>query len=65
MTSSILHIKLDENLFLKDPTVSKLGKLILSEGLILLNEIGLEDFTFKKLASRIFTYSIFIGPGWK
>ncbi len=45
MTSSILHIKLEENLFLKDPTISKLGKLILSEGLLLLNEIGLEEFT--------------------
>ncbi len=55
MTSSVLHIKLDDNLFLKDPTISKLGKLILSEGLLLLNEIGLEEFTFKKLASRVNT----------
>lgn len=55
MTGSELHIKLDDKLFLKDPTISKVGKLILSDGLVLLNEIGLEDFTFKKLATRIQT----------
>lgn len=55
MTSSVLHIKLDENLFLKDPTISKVGRSILSDGLVLLNEIGLEEFTFKKLANRIQT----------
>lgn len=55
MTDSYLHISLDENLYLKDPTTSKIGKLILSEGLILLNEIGLEEFTFKKLAQKIET----------
>ena len=55
MTSSLLHIRLDENLYLKDPTISKVGRLILSEGLLLLNEIGLEEFTFKKLAVKIQT----------
>lgn len=55
MTRSLLHIRLDENLYLKDPTISKVGKLILSEGLLLLNEIGLEEFTFKKLAVKIQT----------
>ncbi len=55
MTRSLLHIRLDENLYLKDPTISKVGRLILSEGLLLLNEIGLEEFTFKKLAIKIQT----------
>ena len=55
MTNSILHISLEDNLFIKDPTSSKVGKLILSEGLLLLNQIGLEEFTFKKLAQKIQT----------
>jgi AcrR family transcriptional regulator len=55
MTNSILHIPLENNLFIKDPTSSKIGRLILSEGLLLLNDIGLEDFTFKKLAFKIQT----------
>jgi AcrR family transcriptional regulator len=55
MTNSFLHITLESNLFLKDPTTSKVGRSILSDGLVLLNEIGLEEFTFKKLANRIQT----------
>jgi AcrR family transcriptional regulator len=53
--SSYLHISLDNKLFLKDPTVTQIGNRILSEGLVLLFEIGLEDFTFKKLAIKIET----------
>jgi AcrR family transcriptional regulator len=55
MKSSILHIPVDENLYLKDPTSSKVGKLILSDGLSLLYDVGLEEFTFKKLANKINT----------
>jgi AcrR family transcriptional regulator len=53
MQHSILHIPLQESLFVKDPTSSIVGKSILEHGLILLSEIGLEDFTFKKLAIKI------------
>jgi AcrR family transcriptional regulator len=55
MTNSLLHIAVSDNLYLKDPTTTNIGKSILSEGLILLGEIGLEEFTFKKLASKIQT----------
>lgn len=53
MQQSVLQIPVQEALFLKDPTSSTVGKSILEHGLILLSEIGLEDFTFKKLAVKI------------
>jgi AcrR family transcriptional regulator len=53
MQQSVLQIPVQEALFLKDPTSSNVGKSILEHGLILLSEIGLEDFTFKKLAVKI------------
>ena len=53
MQQSVLQIPVQEALFLKDPTSSTVGKSILEHGLILLSEIGLEDFTFKKLAAKI------------
>ncbi len=53
MQQSVLQIPVQESLFLKDPTSSTVGKSILEHGLILLSEIGLEDFTFKKLAAKI------------
>lgn len=53
MQHSVLQIPVQESLFVKDPTSSTVGKSILEHGLILLSEIGLEDFTFKKLAAKI------------
>lgn len=53
MQHPVLQIPVQEALFLKDPTSSTVGKSILEHGLILLSEIGLEDFTFKKLAAKI------------
>ncbi len=53
MQHSVLQIPVQESLFVKDPTSSAVGKSILEHGLILLSEIGLEDFTFKKLAVKI------------
>ena len=48
-----VQIKINENLFLKDPQESKLGKKAIKDGISLLDEIGLESFTFKKLAARM------------
>ncbi|MBL7918937.1 MAG: TetR/AcrR family transcriptional regulator [Bacteroidia bacterium] len=45
-----IHIKMNEKLFLRDPYQSALGRKIVSEGLKLINKIGFEEFTFKKLA---------------
>lgn len=39
--------------YLKDPQTSDLGKRILRGSIDLIDELGLEDFTFKKLASYI------------
>ncbi len=48
-----IRIEVNPNLYLRDPQDSKLGRSILQHGILLLNELGLEDFTFKKLATRI------------
>lgn len=45
-----LLIKMNENLFLKDPQETEAGKKILYHSVLLLHDIGLENFTFKKLA---------------
>ena len=42
-------------LFRSDPQSSEIGKKILNESIELINEIGFEKFTFKKLAIKIST----------
>jgi AcrR family transcriptional regulator len=46
-------ITVNENLYLKNPVNSKLGKKIIEESILLIDEIGFENFTFKKLGERI------------
>ncbi|MBK0370347.1 TetR/AcrR family transcriptional regulator [Flavobacterium agrisoli] len=48
-----LNIKVNEKLYLKDPETSELGKKIIQNSILLIDEIGLEHFTFKKLGERI------------
>ncbi len=48
-----IQITVNEGLYLRDPKETKLGKKIIEHGILLIDEIGLEDFTFKKLADRI------------
>jgi len=50
-----VSIKMNEKLFLRDPQSSSLGKSIVKEALLLINELGFEEFTFKKLAQQIKT----------
>ncbi|HOZ69586.1 MAG TPA: TetR/AcrR family transcriptional regulator [Chitinophagaceae bacterium] len=45
-----LQIKMNGRLFLKDPQLTVLGQQILQSGVLLIHEIGFEQFTFKKLA---------------
>jgi AcrR family transcriptional regulator len=45
-----LQIKMNENLFLKNPQETEVGKKILYHSVLLLHNIGFEDFNFKKLA---------------
>lgn len=51
----IFKIKINEKIFLKDPEESELGRKIVKNGLLLINKIGFENFTFKKLALSVKT----------
>jgi AcrR family transcriptional regulator len=48
-----LNIALNDKLYLRDPQDSRLGRNILRHGIALLDELGLEEFTFRKLAVRM------------
>jgi len=50
---SNLKIQVNEKIYVKDPESSTLGKKIIQESILLIDEIGFEDFTFKKLGERI------------
>jgi AcrR family transcriptional regulator len=50
-----IRIKMNERLFLRNPEESVLGKKIVKHGLILINKLGFEEFTFKKLSIEIST----------
>lgn len=52
---SNLKVKIHEDLFLKDPQSSALGKKIVSRSLFLINQLGLDQFTFRKLAQDLNT----------
>ena len=48
-----IQMKLNERLYLRDPQLTKLGRNIIQHSIFLIDEIGIDDFTFKKLAQRI------------
>jgi AcrR family transcriptional regulator len=48
-----IRVEVNSNLFLKDPFSSELGVLIVQEGAHLIQELGMEHFTFKKLGAKI------------
>lgn len=48
-----IQVNLNEKLYLRDPQGTKLGRRIIQHSILLIDEIGLEDFTFRKLAERI------------
>ena len=50
---SNLKITINENIFIKDPESSDLGKRIVENSILLIDEIGFDDFTFKKLGAKI------------
>lgn len=45
-----MQIRMNENLFLRDPQETELGKKILYHSILLIHEKGFEVFNFKKLA---------------
>jgi AcrR family transcriptional regulator len=48
-----IHIEVNPELYLKKPDSSVLGRKIVSTGLEMINDLGFELFTFKKLGERI------------
>lgn len=48
-----LHINVNPELYLKSPDSSQLGRSIISGSIELINELGFEEFTFKKLGIKI------------
>ncbi len=48
-----IHIKVSQETFLKDPNASELGRKIVSKSIDLIDELGFEAFTFKKLGDNI------------
>ena len=50
---AIIQIQLNDNLYLRDPQETELGRNIVNNSIELIDEIGFEKFTFKKLATKI------------
>ena len=50
---SNIIISVNKKLFVKNPESTELGKKIIENSIILIDEIGFENFTFKKLGERI------------
>lgn len=48
-----IHIVISEELYTKNPESSDLGKKIVSRSIEMINELGFEAFTFKKLGQSI------------
>ena len=44
-----LKITINDNVYLKDPESSSLGRRIVEHGILLINDLGFDNFTFKKL----------------
>jgi len=53
MYSNKIKLYINDKLYLKDPDTSKLGNNIIKYGIELINELGFEKFTFKKLSNKI------------
>ena len=50
---STIKIQVNSAIYLKDPETTELGKNILKESIILIDELGFDHFTFKKLGEKI------------
>ena len=48
-----IKISLNKGLYLKNPQDSELGRGIIKNSILLIDEFGIESFTFKKLATEI------------
>lgn len=50
---SNIIISVNEKLYVKNPETSDLGKKIIQNSILLIDDIGFENFTFKKLGEKI------------
>ena len=50
---SNFKIQVNDKIYVKDPETSDLGKKILNQSIKLIDEIGFDNFTFKKLGEKI------------
>lgn len=50
--SATIKIELNEKLYLRNPEQTELGRNIISESIRIIDELGFEQFTFKKLAVK-------------
>ena len=48
-----INLTVHEKLYLKDPLSSELGKKIVKHGVAMIESLGFEEFTFKKLGAEI------------
>ena len=48
-----VKIGINEKIFIKDPESSDLGKRIIEQSILMIDEMGFDKFTFKKLGQRI------------
>ncbi len=55
MNSFSIELQINPKLYVRDPQRSDVGRRILKHSILLIDEIGLERFTFKKLAEKIET----------
>lgn len=48
-----IKLTVNDRVYLKDPDSSERGRRIISDSILLIDEIGFEEFTFKKLGHKI------------
>lgn len=53
MKPLFVQLEINPSIYLKDPQKTDLGKKIIGQSVLLIDEIGLEKFTFKKLAQKL------------
>lgn len=50
---AILSFRLSESLYIRDPQETELGRNIIQKSIKMIDKLGIEDFTFRKLATEI------------